>query len=558
MGNCLPLPSSSSDLSIKRKALAITTMFNLPSPLPSWPPGKGFASGSINLGGLEVCQVSTFTKVWATLEGGPDNLGATFFEPSSIPAGFFMLGCYSQPNNKPLFGWVLAGKDDGKNALKMPVDYTLVWSSESLKIKQDGNGYIWLPTPPDGYRALGHVLTSSPEKPPLDKIRCVHSDLTDQCEVDTLIWGADKESSSNGLQIDVYGLRPTTIGTQTQAVHTGTFIAQVGDVASSLPVACLRNSGSNLSAMPNLKQIEALVQAYSPWIYFHPDEPYLPSSVSWFFNNGALLYKKGEESKPALIDSNGSNLPQGGSNDGTYWLDLPVDGGAKEKVMKGDLQSSQVYLHVKPMFGATFTDIAIWVFYPFNGAAKAKVGLINISLGKIGEHVGDWEHVTLRISNFTGELSRVYFAEHSKGTWLDASQVEFEGGNKVVTYSSLHGHAFYSKAGLVLQGNTKLGIGIRNDTAKSKTVMDTGVRSAIVSAEYLGTVVEPPWLNYAREWGPKISYNIADELKKVEKFLPGKLKTAFENVILSLPDEVLGEEGPTGPKMKNSWNGDEA
>ncbi|XP_042479428.1 uncharacterized protein LOC122060410 [Macadamia integrifolia] len=559
MGNCVPLPSSSSsDLSKNREALAITTMFNLPSPLPSWPPGNGFASGSINLGELEVCQVSTFTKVWATHEGGPENLGATFFEPSSIPAGFFMLGCYSQPNNKPLFGWVLAGKDDSKEALKMPVDYTLVWSSESLKIRQEGNGYIWLPTPPDGYRAMGHVVTSSPEKPPLDKIRCVRSDLTDQSELDMLIWGADKESNTNGLNIDVYGLRPITVGTQTQAVQTGTFIAHVGDMASSLPVACLRNSDPNLSAMPNLKQIEALVQAYSPWIYFHPDEPYLPSSVNWFFNNGALLYKKGEESNPSLIDLNGSNLPQGGSNDGTYWLDLPVDEGAKERVKKGDLQSSQVYLHVKPMFGATFTDIAIWVFYPFNGPAKAKIEFINISLGKIGEHVGDWEHVTLRISNFTGELSKVYFSEHSKGTWLDASQVEYEGGNKVVTYASLNGHAFYPKAGLVLQGNTKLGIGIRNDTAKSKTFMDTGLRSAIVSAEYLATIVEPPWLNFAREWGPKINYNIDEEIKKVDNILRGKLKTAFENVIKSLPDEVLGEEGPTGPKMKSSWNGDEA
>ncbi|XP_042481609.1 uncharacterized protein LOC122062041 [Macadamia integrifolia] len=537
MGNCLALPSC--HLCKKTKALPITKMFNLPSPLPTWPPGTGFASGSINLGGLEVCQVSTFTKVWATLEGGLDNLGATFFEPSSIPVGFFMLGCYSQPNNKPLFGWVLAGKDNGIDALKMPVDYTLVWSSESLKIKQDGNGYIWLPTPPEGYRAMGHVVTSSPEKPPLDKIRCARLDLTDQCKLDALIWRADKESSTNGLKIDVYGLRPTiTTGTQPQGVYTGAFIAQVGDgdVASSLPIACLRNTnGSNLSAMPNLSQIKALVEAFSPWIYFHPNELYLPSSVSWFFNNGALLYKKGEESKPELIDSNGINLPQGGSNDGTYWLDLPIDGGAKEKVKKGDLQSSQVYLHVKPMFGATFTDISLWVFYPFHGPVRAKVVLINILLGKTGEHVGDWEHITLRISNFTGELWRVYFSKHGKGKWLDASQVEFEGGNKVVSYASLNGHGFYPKAGLVLQGNTRLGIGIRNDTSKSKIVMDTGLRSDIVSAKYLDTVIEPPWLNFAGKWGPKISYETAEE------------------VIESLP-----HEGSTGPKMKNCWNGDEA
>ncbi|XP_061367453.1 DEAD-box ATP-dependent RNA helicase 38-like [Gastrolobium bilobum] len=80
-----------------------------------------------------------------------------------------------------------------------------------------------------------------------------------------------------------------------------------------------------------------------------------------------------------------------------------------------------------------------------------------------------------------------------------------------------------------------------------------------ISDQYLGSaVVEPAWLNYFREWGPKTDYSIDDELKKVEKLLPGKLKSAFENFVKSLPKEVLGAEGPTGPKVKNNWSGDEA
>lgn len=139
---------------------------------------------------------------------------------------------------------------------------------------------------------------------------------------------------------------------------------------------------------------------------------------------------------------------------------------------------------------------------------------------------------------------------------MDASDLEFQNGNRPVAYASLHGHAFYSKPGLVLQGSGK--IGIRNDTAKSKLVMDSGLRPSLVAAEYLGTaIIEPPWLNYYRKWGPKISYQISDEIKKVEKLLPGKLKTAFTSFVKSLPDEVLGEEGPTGPKMKTNWIGDE-
>ncbi|KAF7824460.1 Vacuolar protein sorting-associated protein 62 [Senna tora] len=538
--------------SSQREALPIETTFKLPADIPVWPQGDGFGKGIIDLGELQVSQISTFTKIWTTFEGGPDNGGATFFEPTSIPQGFFMLGCYCQPNNKPLFGSVLVAKQNNSSQnepLKKPLDYTLIWTTKSQNIKQDNTGYVWLPTPPDGYKALGHVITVTPEKPSLDKIRCVRSDLTEEAETYSWIWGPGKSSNdSNGF--NVYATRPINRGIiQAQGVPIGTFIAQNSASNSTLPLSCLKNTKTNnFSSMPNLPQIKALIQAYSPIVYLHPDEEYLPSSVNWYFSNGALLYKKGEESKPIPVDPSGSNLPQGGDNDGAYWLDLPEDKTNKERVKNGDLQSSQGYIHVKPMFGSTFTDICIWIFYPFNGPSRAKLGLINVSLGKIGEHVGDWEHVTLRISNFNGGLNRVYFSQHSGGEWVDSSELEFRSGtNKPAAYSSLHGHAMYSKPGLVLQGGST--IGIRNDAARSEKVLDLGLGFEIVSGEYLGTgiVVEPPWLNYLRHWGPKISYDLQEELDKVEK-------VKIED---SLPNELLGEDGPTGPKLKRSWNGDE-
>ncbi|CAI9279337.1 unnamed protein product [Lactuca saligna] len=371
-------------------------------------------------------------------------------------------------------------------------------------------------------------------------------------EFDGWIWGLTNEIDPNGL--NVYGSRPKDRGAQATGVSIGSFLVQNGLADLSLPY-CLKNNTNTLLAMPNFAQIEALIQAYSPIIYFHPDEKYLPSTVNWYFENGALLYQKGLESNPNPIEPNGSNLPQGGSDDDSYWLDLPIDDSAKDRVKKGDLDNANAYFHIKPMFGATFTDIAIWVFYPFNGPARVKLEFLTISLGKIGQHVGDWEHLTLRISNFDGSLKYIYFSEHSGGTLLDASQIEFGNGNKPVAYASLNGHAFYSKPGLVLQG--KGGNGIRNDTAKGKAAMDTGVRAAVVAAEYLAMVEEPPWLNYSRKWGPKVSYDIVKEIEKVKKVLPGKLKEVFEKAVSGVPNEVLGEEGPSGPKMKNNWNGDE-
>ncbi|GAU48357.1 hypothetical protein TSUD_282600 [Trifolium subterraneum] len=431
MDNCFSTCCCVKNLFKRKQSLSrpIDTIFNLPNTPTSWPPGNGFASRVIDLGGLQVSQVSTFNKIWATYDGGPDNQGATIFEPTQIPQGFSMLGSYSQPNNKPLFGYVLVAKDVSSSTtnstLKKPIDYTLVLDTSSIKINQDTTCYIWLPIAPDGYKALGHVVTTTQDKPSLEKIKCVRSDLTDQCESSLWIWGSN--------DFNFYDVRPINRGTQAPGVHVGTFVAQNGGNTNPPSISCLKNLNSLTQIMPNLLQINSILQNYSPIMYLHPDEEYLPSSVNWYFFNGALLFKKGQESNPIPISPNGINLPQDPNNDGAYWLDLPTDNANKERVKKGNLQSAESYVHVKPMLGGTFTDFAMWIFYPFNGPVRAKV----------------------------------------------------------------------------------------------------------------------------KEWGPKIDYNLDEELRKVEKLLPGKLKDAFEKIIRSLPDEVLGEEGPTGPKVKYNWSGDE-
>ncbi|KAG6391411.1 hypothetical protein SASPL_149165 [Salvia splendens] len=524
---------SSSNVKSAAVPLPIDTVFKLPSPPPTWPPGGGFATGEMDLGGLQVRQVTTFQKISTTYKGGPADLGATFLEPSPIPDGFTMLGSYAQPNNQPLFGWVLVAKTNAVDTLgqilKQPTDYTLISTND--------DAHFWLPTPPDGFRAIGLVVTASPEKPALDKICCVRADFTDEAETKSQIWG------------NVYVVR----GSNAKSVSVGTFTIQGNDNNTLTPLSCLINKDSALSAMPNQAQIEAVFASYAPFMYFHPREKYLPSSVNWYFSNGALLFKKGEESNPVAVLPEGSNLPQGGTNDGLYWLDLPAEPDGT-RVKMGDLPSAMAYLHFKPVLGGSATDIQVWVFYPFNGPAAAKVGPFKrVELGKIGEHVGDWEHVTLRISNLDGILRRVYFAEHGGGQWVDSSELEFSGGgNRFSVYSSRNGHAAYRKAGLVVQGGDF--VGLRNDAAKSAVVMDTGARFAVVAGE---GVVEPPWLNYYRKWGPTRSYDTVEELKNAGKFLPGFLKKQLAKLVNGLPPEVFGEDGPIGPKMKNNWDGDE-
>ncbi|XP_057802088.1 hypothetical protein At1g04090-like [Salvia miltiorrhiza] len=536
--------------------------FSLPQPLPQWPKGKGFATGKISLGELEVVKITNFDKIWSCTPLLGASSGVTFYEPSLVPAGYFSLGHYCQPSDQKLRGYVLAAKCNSSDApqglksssppLERPLGYTLVWSESTHR---DGSGYIWLPNPPQGYKAMGFVVTTKSGQPDLEEVRCVRGDLTESCEVDEVIF--DRNAIFSSGQFYVWSTRACRRGMLCRGVPVGTFYCSKNDSCEELSIACLRNLDSFLDAMPNLEQVHALIQHYGPTLYFHPDEAYLPSSVSWFFDNGALLYKEGMD-KGVEVDSHGSVLPCGGCNDGEFWLDLPLDAKGHEYVKSGSIETAELYVHVKPASGGTFTDIAMWIFCPFNGPATVEVASFSFSLSTIGEHVGDWEHYTLRVSNFNGELWSIYYSEHSGGQWVDASELEFIEGNKAVVYASRNGHASFPHEGSYIQGSSALGIGAQNDCARSDYSVDSSTRYRVIAAEYLGDVVaEPPWLQYMREWGPTVVYSSGTELEKILNNLPFFLRFSVESFVELFPTELYGEEGPTGPKEKDNWLGDE-
>nr|XP_043619481.1 uncharacterized protein LOC122591304 isoform X1 [Erigeron canadensis]XP_043619482.1 uncharacterized protein LOC122591304 isoform X1 [Erigeron canadensis]XP_043619483.1 uncharacterized protein LOC122591304 isoform X1 [Erigeron canadensis]XP_043619484.1 uncharacterized protein LOC122591304 isoform X1 [Erigeron canadensis]XP_043619485.1 uncharacterized protein LOC122591304 isoform X1 [Erigeron canadensis]XP_043619486.1 uncharacterized protein LOC122591304 isoform X1 [Erigeron canadensis]XP_04 len=392
--------------------------------------------------------------------------------------------------------------------------------------------YIWRPRPPPGYRALGFIVTTlamrGPIKPKLSDVMCVREDLTQSCEL-------GDDLCANLSELKIFNTKAFKTGMFSKGVPVGTFVSTFSDSYLPHVGCCLRNLNPNLEAMPNLKQVDALIQHYGPILYFHPNEVYFPSSVSWFFKKGAKLFKKGKSSNGIPIDPHGSNLPRGGTNDGSFWLDLPSKG--VDDVKHGDLESAELYVHVKPAFAGTFTDIDMWFFCPF------------------GKHVGNWEHFTLRISNFNGELYSVYFSGDSGGKWVDATRLEFFKGNKPIVYSAKGGHATFPNAGTCIKGLSKLGIGLKMQADVNIQFIDASNKYHIVAAEYLGGVVEEPdWLQYMRVWGPTISFDWRPELKKSITHLPFLTRLMVKKLIHLFP---YNKERRTGPKERRSWFGDE-
>ena len=375
-------------------------------------------------------------------------------------------------------------------ALKKPVDFRLVWKSCTWGGRQVGNGWIWLPQPPEGYSTLGYVVTNTEEKPGLDEVTCVRTDLTEACAIDGNIFtttsSSDEDDKAFVFPFGIWRTRPAVRGISATGVNVGSFYCaqseEVEDTTSTLPIACLKNVNFKLDAMPTLAQVRSIQQYHGSTLVFHPNEVFLPSSVSWFFEAGAMLYTNDVSNPPPQpIKSDGSNLPQGGTNDGAFWIDLPSDG-TKDEVKKGNLESAEAYVHVKPVYGGTFTDLQTWEFCPFNGPSVAKVGKLTIALGHVGEHVSDWEHHTLRISNFTGELEAVYFSQHSGGNWVRPFDLEYVSGNKQVVYVAKNGHPCYPHAGDHLQGDERRGIGLKNDTAMSTLLLDCAEKYQVSKA----------------------------------------------------------------------------
>ena len=246
--------------------------------------GQGFASGRINLGELEVFKVTRFEFVWCNNLSQDKNKGVRFYKPVGIPDGFHILGHYCQPDNQPLRGYVLVAREvntfmpetaDASTtskpaALCQPLDYILVWSPEDwTEEKYGGCGYFWLPQAPEGYKPVGFLVTKQPEKPGLDEVRCVRDDLTDKCDAYRLLLNSSYRDVNFSFQ--VWSTRPHHRGMMGKGVPVGTFFCSSNwSAGKDLSIGCLKNVNPNLHAMPNLDQINALINHYGPTVFFHP------------------------------------------------------------------------------------------------------------------------------------------------------------------------------------------------------------------------------------------------------------------------------------------------
>ena len=115
-----------------------------------------------------------------------------------------------------------------------------------------------------------------------------------------------------------------------------------------------------------------------------------------------------------------------------------------------------------------------WFFYPKNGCQGLHLtyrskGVFTppteaeqdqvIALCNLAIHEGDWEHLSIRLTEDLKSISEVYFSQHNGGIWLPVESVELS-HDRPITYAALNSHANYPHsqgfASIVSVGNAVL------------------------------------------------------------------------------------------------------
>lgn len=138
---------------------------------------------------LEFADVFEFAPLFDT-QGSTSNAHAAFYRPV-IPDGYFLLGDYGQPDYYApgaIVQCVSVSQESGAPALAPPAGWRLAWDNRGMFARTPGS--FWMPVPPAGYVACGHVAQQGYDEPSIANFRCVREDLAVPMPAVFLIWSA--------------------------------------------------------------------------------------------------------------------------------------------------------------------------------------------------------------------------------------------------------------------------------------------------------------------------------------------------------------------------------
>jgi hypothetical protein len=282
--------------------------------------------------------------------------------------------------------------------------------------------------------------------------------------------------------------------------------------------------------------VQATLRRFAPEVRLHPDDPHRPSSVSWYLDRTRLRRRRGLFQRDVDVIADGRLNPESLARASSVDLGDPTNlyldilsGSNRRNTRRGfrpvaGLLSAPCYVNARSVevrASAVF-DLQYWFFYPYNG-----------SEGRHVTHQGDWEHITVRVTN-TGEpqLVSAYVSAHglNNGGWAlpgdYRSSLRVNSTGNPIIYSALGSHASYTSPGIHKQTWPKAG----DRTVDGGPIWNTGDDLVLVEMNGQRPTQDEKshqWLEFQGTWGV------------VRRF--------------AWP---FASTGPIGPSHQSSWTGE--
>jgi hypothetical protein len=271
---------------------------------------------------------------------------------------------------------------------------------------------------------------------------------------------------------------------------------------------------------------DELARRYAPHIWLHTQESYFPSDVESFLDNTHVeIHKDSEDPKQQFYVT---NEPLGCNT----CTDPPFLYGQRPNE-KSVPAYAEVVHRTDNGRATNITDINYWTFYPYNNGKRVCIGVYTPwgcvgGYSSFGNHVGDWEHVTIRFVD--DKPYQVSLSQHDGGQTLVYGAEGILAGDQPVVYAAKGSHALYPDAARHTYRHLPNGDTL-DDYTNAGTLWDTrqGLKVFSWQKDYTG---ELSWLNFTGRWGnPKAGCSVSEPITG---------------------ECVLGN-GPKGPAMKAAF-----
>lgn len=345
-------------------------------------------------------------------------------------------------------------------------------------------------------------------------ILCVSTSLTRNTNTNTSVWTVvgERHSLFLGQGIRLRNNYASQSGNTYLDSRGGGCEGNLLCVSTSLSPD--RDSGTGWWRFQNDGPSSALIQQLAPVIHLSTEENYYPSSVESFFENTELR--------------NGYYVTK---------QSLGCDSCTDPAFLRGnrpDTASVPVYAMVVQKADGFTTDLVYWTFYPYNNGKRVCVGLYFSGIGCVGgystfgNHVGDWEHVTIRLVNMVP--TQIALSQHDSGAtfnWGDP-RVQMSGTHPVF-YAATGSHGLYPDARRHTYRYLPNGDTLDDDTSAG-VAWNTWNNLVEIrrkpSGQYAGNL---SWLNFEGRWGnPESGCGFSSQVS----------------------GECVLNDGPTGPMLK--------